>query len=324
MVMEFPRQLSPMLPTASAELPTDPERWAWELKFDGFRALVFCDGQGGLEIQSRSLRSMTFAYPELLSLARALGRPCVLDGELVAVDDSGKPNFELMQERLGFHPANGWRRRTPKHPIVYQVFDVLFLDERDLMGLPYRDRRAELERLGLAGENWLVPSVHTGPGALEVQTASRAAGLEGMVAKHLGSRYAAGQRSPAWRKVKNWSRQEFVIGGVSLDLAGAGGWLGGLLLGCSTPAGLSYCGGVEMGFGPGTVEALRELMPQLRREMTPFHDREPRPHHVYFEPALVCEVQFLEWTSLGHVRHASFKGFVFDKEPAAVARESEG
>lgn len=320
--MAIPRRLAPMLPSAASELPTDPERWAWELKHDGFRALVFCEGQGDLEIQSRSLKSMTFAYPELRALSRAIGRQCILDGELVAVDENGRPSFELMQERLGFHPANNWRRHSPKHPVVYQIFDLLYLDGRELMPLPYQDRRGELERLGLEGEHWLVPSVHVGPGVVEVQAASREAGLEGLVAKQLNSRYLPGERSPAWRKCKNWSRQEFVIGGVSLDEAGSGGWLGGLLLGCYTDQGLSYCGKVEMKFGAGTVEALKELMPQLRRDRTPFFDRKPRPHHVYFEPALICEVQFLDWTSQGRIRHCSFKGFVFDKDPSGVRRDA--
>lgn len=311
-----------MLPVPG-ELPTDPEQWAWEVKYDGFRAVVFCNEQGETRIQSRSLRPMTFAYPELADLGKAIGRPCVLDGEIVAVDEEGRPNFELMQERTGFFPEEKRRRRNRQiFPVVYQVFDLLYLDGRCLMRLPYRARRDELERLHIAGEHWHVPTIHLGPGARELQAASRQAGLEGLVAKRLESAYFPGERSPHWRKCKNWSRQEFVIAGYRYDEEGSQGWLGGLLLGCYTDQGLSYCGAVEAGYRPDTVSALGQIFPQLERPTNPFYNRQTKPHYRFLEPVLIGEVQFLDWTSLGHIRHASFKGFVFDRDPGGVRRET--
>ncbi len=320
--MSLPAELSPMLPVAAREVPAEESGWAYEVKFDGFRALAFCsDGQ--TRLQSRSLKSMTFFYPELAPLAAVIGRSCLLDGEIVAFNEAGRPDFERMQTRTGFFPDESRIRRPPglQYPICYQVFDLLYLDERSLLSLPYSARRARLEELGLLSEHWMVPSIHRGAGGQALLQASRAAGLEGLVAKRLDSAYFPGQRSDHWRRIKNWCRQEFVIGGYKEDPEGADGWLGGLMLGCFQGDELHYAGTVEVGFAQETVGALKELLPRLERPRTLFVNRQAESTHVYLEPVLVCEVQFLDWTSHGKIRQASFKGFVLDKEPRCVVRE---
>lgn len=320
--MSLPAELSPMLPQAFAQVPADESGWAYEVKFDGFRALAFCS-DGLTRLQSRSLKNMSYFYPELASLAAAVGRPCLLDGEIVAFNEEGKPDFERMQARTGFFPEEGKHRRPPglQFPICYQVFDLLYLDDRSLLALPYEERRVHLEGLGLVGPHWMVPSIHRGAGGQALLEASRAAGLEGLVAKRLDSQYLPGQRSVHWRKIKNWCRQEFVIGGYKKDPEGTDGWLGGLMLGCFQNDELHYAGTVEVGFARETVQALKELLPRLERPRTLFVNREVEPTHVYLDPVLVCEAQFLDWSSHGKIRHASFKGFVLDKDPRAVVRE---
>lgn len=316
--MSLPASIDPMLPRASATLPPRSAEWAFEVKFDGFRALLFCEPDG-VRVQSRNQRDMTAWYPELQGLR---GRCAILDGEIVASDAEGRPDLELMQLRAGFtSPRSPVRSRAELVAISYQIFDLLHLDDRSLLRRPYRERRALLESLELKGSHWLTPSNHVGSDAAKLLQASRAAGLEGLVAKRLESRYEPGDRSGAWLKIKNWQRQEFVIGGWRHDRDGTDGWLGALMLGCHDDEGFTYCGSVEAGFRPDTVSALVALLPTLERGTSPFHNRPAKKGEHFVEPVLVAEVQFIGWSHGGAIRHASFKGFVFDKQPGDVRRE---
>lgn len=318
-----------MLPTQARQLPSPAERWAFEVKHDGFRALLFCEPER-VRVQSRNLRQMTMFYPELQELARIVGgRHAVLDGELVAYDEQGRPCFESMQKRAGMHEDEGLflrlRRRRPSQlrvPVAYQIFDLLYLDGQSVCHLPYRERRERLLSLGLHGPHWLTPSNHEGPGADELLQATRDAGLEGLVAKRLDSPYLPGERSDYWYKIKNWCRQEFVVGGWREDREeGAGGWLGALLLGYYENGQLLYAGGVEVGFTVEAVEALAEILPTLTRAECPFVGRTSKRRAHYLDPLLVVEVQFIGWSTKGSIKHAAFKGFVLDRPPAAVRRE---
>ncbi len=315
-----------MLPMAARQVPENAGRWAFEVKHDGFRALLFCEPER-VRIQSRNLRQMTHFYPELQALAR--GRSMLLDGELVAYDDEGRPSFEALQKRAGMHEDEGFfvrlRRRKgmrPRVPVAYQIFDLLYLDGRSLCHLPYHQRRQQLLALDLHGPHWLTPSNHEGEGAAELLQATREAGLEGLVAKRLDSPYLPGERSDNWFKIKNWCRQEFVVGGWREDReAGAGGWLGSLLLGYYEEGQLLYAGGVEVGYTPEAVEALAELLPALETSECPFVGRTSKRRACYVQPLLVVEVQFIGWTTKGSIKHAAFKGFVLDRPPSAVSKE---
>jgi len=318
-----------MLPMASRELPGQAERWAFEIKHDGFRAIVFC-GPDRVRIQSRNLRQMTSFYPELQELARVIGaRQVVLDGELIAYEE-GRPSFEALQKRAGMLEEEGFflklrRRRRARQavPVAYHIFDLLYLDGQSVCHLPYRERRQLLLSLALQGSHWLTPSNHEGPGAAELLAATRAAGLEGLVAKRLDSPYLLGERSDNWLKIKNWCRQELVVGGWREDREeGAGGWLGALLLGYYDNGQLLYAGGVEAGFTSEAVEILAELLPGLSRPDCPFAGRTSKRKARYVEPLLVVEVQFIGWSTQGSIRHAAFKGFVLDRPPSAVRRET--
>ena len=309
-----------MLATLATRLPDDDRAWAHEFKWDGVRALVFVEG-GEVCIQGRRNDDITLRYPELAGLGPALGgRSAALDGEVVALDDEGRPSFQLLQHRMHVSSALEARRRMAELPAAYMAFDLLSLDGRDLMAEPYTERRGLLEGLGLSGGYWQVPPSYPGNGPA-VLAASRAAGLEGIVAKKLDSVYEPGRRSRCWLKLKNLYRQEFVVGGWSEGEGIRSSHFGSLLIGYYGDDGLHYAGNVGTGF---TEKALAELIARLRplrRDTSPFVDLPRAPHVVFVEPVLVAEVEFRQWTDDGRLRAPAFKGLRDDKDPRQVVRE---
>ena len=206
-----PEGLRPMNATLGTRPPAG-DGWAWELKWDGIRALAYVDG-GRLRLFTRNGNEVTHRYPELRGLGVALGpRDAVLDGEIVALDENGRPSFELLQRRMHVESPSVIRRLAGEVPAVYMVFDVLWLDGHSLMSLPYRDRRARLHELDLTGASWQAPPHEVGDGAATREVSERF-GLEGVVAKRLDSIYEPGRRSRQWIKIKYTTRQEFVVGG---------------------------------------------------------------------------------------------------------------
>ena len=317
----LPKDIVPML-ARPGPLPRDEQHWAYEIKWDGVRAIAYVT-PGELRLQSRNLRDVTRSYPELRALARELGsRSAVLDGEIVALDDQGRPSFARLQERMHVESESSARRRAEHTPVIYMIFDLLYFDGRSLMHEPYSQRRLRLDELGLSGSSWQTPATHHGDGtALLSATAEQ--GLEGLVAKRLESPYEPGRRSGAWLKVKNTRSRELVIGGW---VGGAGrrrGRLGALLLGHYDPEGrLIYAGRVGTGFSERTLKELGRQLAALARSDSPFaaHRLLPRDAH-YVEPRLVAEVEFSEWTAEGQLRHPSFKGLRDDKDAREVVRE---
>jgi len=226
-----------MQPTAVRELPADQASWAFEPKWDGYRALGHVVG-GGLALRSRNGVDMAGWFPELGGLAGAVGgRGAVLDGEVVAFDDRGRPSFEALQQRMA---GRAGRRRGA--PVTYLVFDLLWLDGRLLTGLPYTERRRLLEDLAVAGDAWQTVGSFPGAGtALLAATAEQ--GLEGVVAKRLASTYQPGRRTRHWLKVKHYQRETFLVGGFVPDQAARSGpcWSAcptrGTRAGCGSPDG---------------------------------------------------------------------------------------
>jgi bifunctional non-homologous end joining protein LigD len=317
-----PGEVAPMAATSADRLPADGERWAFEFKWDGVRALVFVEG-GQVCVQGRRLNDVSDRYPELAPLGEALGgRDAVLDGEIVAIDDRGRPNFQLLQQRMHVSSAAEAHRRMAQVPVAWLGFDVLALDGETTVDRPYTERRALLEELPVAGPSWQVPPSHPADGVAVLQ-ASRAAGLEGVVAKRVDSRYEIGRRSRCWLKLKNHLRQEVVIGGW---LAGGGARaerFGSLMVGYYDGGELRYAGNVGTGFTEQRLEELTALLAELRRDTSPFTDLPRLPGRMVFvEPKLVAEVEFTHWTDDGRLRNPSFKGVRDDKEPTEVVRES--
>ena len=206
-------------------LPSPDEAYAYEFKWDGVRALTYIR-EGEVCVESRNLLDVTGQYPEVTGVGEKLdGRTAVLDGEIVALDKKGRPSFQLLQGRMHIGAAAEVRRRMVETPVAYLVFDVLYLDGKSTMRLPYTERRALVEELPIAGPCCQVPPSTVGNGSA-VKEASERTGLEGVMAKRLDSIYEPGKRSRAWLKVKNHQRQEFVIGGWSVGEVEFSGWTG--------------------------------------------------------------------------------------------------
>src|SRR6188472_135547 len=316
----FPAQLVPML-AKLAPLPAKDEGWAAEVKWDGVRAIAYCR-PGRIELQTRNLNVVTAQYPEVRRLARQLGaRDAILDGELVAFDEQGRPSFERLQQRIHQTDASVVRRRMKSHPVTYVLFDLLYLDGQDLTAEPYARRRELLEGLELGGESWQTPGYSAGHAA-ELLAASAEQRLEGIVLKRLDSRYAPGKRSGAWLKVKTVGRQEFVIGGWVAGEGRRRGRIGAILLGAFDPEGeLLYAGKVGTGFSEGDLDELLEQLRPLARDTNPFARRRGPRNANFVEPRLVAEIEFREMTAEGMVRHGSFKGLREDKPAVEVRLE---
>jgi bifunctional non-homologous end joining protein LigD len=315
----FPESIVPMLARLD-KLPAKEEGWAAEVKWDGVRAIAYCR-PGRLALQTRNLREVTPQYPEVRRLSRQLGaRDAVLDGELVAFDDKGRPSFSHLQQRIHQTSEAVVRSRMKTHPVTYVIFDLLYLEGSDLMTEPYSHRRELLDGLELAGPNWQTPAYSTGH-ARELLAASGERGLEGLVLKRLDSAYSPGKRTGEWLKVKNTGRQEFVIGGWMPGQGRRRGQLGSLLIGHYDDDELRYAGKVGTGFSESDLAMLKKRLEPLERKTNPFAgNRGPREAR-FVEPRLVAEVELRELTGDGMVRHGSFKGLREDKPASKVVRE---
>jgi bifunctional non-homologous end joining protein LigD len=323
----MPERIVPML-AGAGELPRSQQNWSFEVKWDGVRAIAYVK-PGRLRLESRNLREITDGYPEVRGLLRDLGmREVVLDGEIVAFDDHGRPSFERLQRRMHVTSASAVRRLSGSMPVVYAIFDLLYLDGRNLMGLPYAQRRARLEELGLGGPAWRVPAAHPGQGTRLLE-ATGAQNLEGVVAKRLDSRYEPGRRSGAWVKIKHTRRQELVIAGWLPGEGRRTDRIGALLMGVYQGSGsdrhLRYAGRVGTGFTDRTLQELAAKLEPLRCDDCRLEGAPKLPANtVFVEPSLVAEIEFREWTSDGVMRAPSYKGLRDDKEAVAVTREAAG
>jgi bifunctional non-homologous end joining protein LigD len=318
----MPVRIVPMMARTSTGLPREEERWSFEVKWDGVRAIAYAH-PGRLRLESRNLNEVTGAYPEVRGVLEDLGmHEAVLDGEIVAFDDQGRPSFERLQRRMHVSSASAVRRLAASIPVVYAIFDLLYLDGRSLMELPYRERRERLEELELGGRAWRVPAAHTGGGE-RLLAATEAQGLEGVVAKRLDSRYEPGRRSGAWLKVKNTRRQELVIGGWVPGEGRRSKRIGALLMGFYQGRGFVYAGRVGTGFTEASLDELVARLEPFRRKSSPFAGAQKLPRGtVFVEPCLVAEVEFREWTRDGVMRAPSFKGLRDDKSRFEVVLET--
>jgi bifunctional non-homologous end joining protein LigD len=274
-------------------LPSDDERWAYEVKYDGYRTLAFIDG-GGARLQSTKQLDVTATYPELAELPGSVhAATAILDGELAVLDDRGRPRFELMQRH--------------DRQAVYFVFDVLRVDEHDTIALPYEDRRRLLSQLVEPGANWQVPAHRVGGGP-ELLAATGEQELEGIMAKRLGSTYVPGKRSSNWRKVKHRRRIDVVVGGVTEGSGNRTSTFGSLLVGRWDGDRLVFAGGVGSGFGQALLESLTPRLRSLGTEACPFDPVPPASYRRtawWVEPVLTATIEMTELTNDGLVRQAS-------------------
>ncbi|PSL01536.1 bifunctional non-homologous end joining protein LigD [Haloactinopolyspora alba] len=315
----MPTSIRPMAATPSA-LPAQESGWGFEIKWDGVRVVTHAT-PGRLRLFGRDGQEFTGRYPELDALGEQIGtRRVILDGEIVAFDDEGQPSFQRLQPRIHAASEADARHGSRTAPVIYVIFDVLYAGGRSLLRHRYEDRRHQLTDLGLAGPHWQVPTVDIGEGSPLLE-ATRAQGLEGVIAKRLDSPYRPGRRSRDWLKIKNVHRQEVVIGGWTPGQGSRADDFGALLVGYRDSGGLRYAGKVGTGFDLATRRMLRSELDALHTRDSPFTGRQPQRDAVFAEPRLVCEVEFAQWTSDGTLRHPTYQGLRRDKDPQEVVRE---
>jgi len=309
--------MSPMLATAG-RLPSGPG-WSYEFKWDGVRVLALFAG-GSPQLYARSGAVVTAAYPEVAALSLPPGS--LLDGEMVVLDEAGRPSFTALAERMHVRERARAARLAAALPVTYMIFDLLGYDGRTLIDLPYAERRARLDALGLAGPHWMVPPVF-GDGAA-TEAAARENDLEGVVAKRLSAPYLPGARSGDWIKVKFERTGDYVVGGWRSGVRR----LGGLLVGVPGPDGrLLFRGRVGGGIG-GVAEAkLLAALGPLATDRSPFADgavpRDDASGAHWVEPGLVVEVRYGNRTPDGRLRFPRFLRLRTDKAPADCVEEDD-
>ena len=307
------RTYRPMLATLAEALPHG-EEWAYEVKWDGYRALGYIRA-GEPKLVSRNGNDLTARFPEIAkALAKAARSPeCVVDGEVCALDEQGRPSFSAMQQG---------KRGTA---LVYEIFDVLELDGIPTVDLPFVDRRERLTALLDRRVRNVQVSDYFEDGAA-LLAAANAQGLEGVMAKRRTSRYCEGKRTRDWLKVKTHGEQEFVIVGYTKGEGRRASRFGSLVLATYEGDALRWVGNVGTGFDERTLERLLAKLEPLRRDPSPLTEIPKMPKVrkadvVWVEPELVAEVRFAEWTHDGHLRAPVFLGLRDDKSPRDVHRE---
>lgn len=311
------RFVTPMAALLVDALPSGDD-WLYEAKFDGYRALAVKDGSK-VKLLSRKGNDLTADYPAIRQTVEALKtKTAILDGEIVAFDESGRPSFQHLHHRSA-QPA----------AIRYFAFDLLLLDGKDLQAEPLEERRARLKKI-VSGTD--VQFSEELPGtADDVIQAVTEVGLEGVIAKRRDSRYESGKRSGMWQKFKVQLRQEFVIGGYKPENAN----FQSIVVGYYENRKLRFAARVRAGFTAAQRAALFELLRPLKTEQCPFTDLPSRRTGHWGEgvtaedmtilrwvkPQLVAEIAFTEWTRDGNLRHSAFVGLRSDKDARAVVRE---
>ena len=316
----MPARIEPMMAKLGTAVPTPDAAWGFEFKWDGIRAVAYVEG-GRVRLLSRSGEDITPRYPEVHAMGRAIGsREVILDGEVVALDEKGRPSFEQIQQRMGLTSETDIRRKMKVVPVTYMLFDLLWQDGHSALDRPYAERRGMLEALKLAGDSWQTPPYEKGGGQVMLD-ASAKAGLEGVMAKKLDSKYEPGRRSGVWVKVKNHSRQELVIGGWLEGEGRRRGYPGALLVGYYDKGKFVYAGKVGTGFTDAMLDKLLTLMKPLEQAASPFDVGSPPKKAHFIKPKLVGEFEFVEWTKSGQLRAPTFKGLRTDKPARKVVRE---
>ena len=314
-----PAFVEPMAAKIVQELP-EGDQWLYEVKWDGYRALLMKHG-ARVQIRSRNNKDLTSTYPTVAAgAARLKADSTIVDGEIVALDASGRPSFQALQHRTA----------KSGHTIGFYAFDVLHLDGKDLTPLPLVTRKAHLPRL-LTGTGLLLSDSLPGTAAQVIEAVSRL-GLEGVVAKRKDSRYQSGERSGAWQKLKLDQQQEFVVGGYRPGNLG----VDALLVGVYEGKRLQFTGKVRAGMNPPVRRALADALKPLHATRCPFVNlpttrvgrwgsgvtAEEMTELQWVKPQLVVQIRFVEWTADSQLRHSAFLGVRSDKSASAVRRET--
>jgi bifunctional non-homologous end joining protein LigD len=314
-----PAFIEPMAAKLVKQLPRG-DGWLYELKYDGYRALVLKHG-ADIEIRSRNNKELTPMYPQVVAAgARLKAKTAVVDGEIVALDAKGRPSFQVLQHRAA-HAG---------HHIVFYAFDLLHLDGLDLTGAPLDARRARLT--AVVAQSGLLLSADLPGDPTDIVAAVRAMGLEGVIAKHRDSVYEPGERSGAWQKLKLELQQGFVVGGYRPGNNG----MDSLLVGYYSGSRLMFAGKVRAGFVPHVRRQLSAKLRPLHVDQCLFMNlpdskssrwgggvTEDEMHEIqWVKPQLVVQIRFVEWSAEGRLRHATYVGERTGEAARTVTREA--
>ena len=318
-IAKFPSRLSPMLATL-VDKPFDKEGWQYEIKWDGYRAVAFCN-KDKVELKSRNDKSFNEKFYPVHKAVQQWNINAVVDGEVVVLDEDGKSNFGALQN---------WRSEADGE-IYFYVFDLLWINGRDLMQIPLSERRTILKEI-IPESNIIRLSENFDVSGIEFFEAADKMGLEGIIAKRSDSTYSPGNRSKEWLKIKANKRQEMVIGGYTKNEDSSKAF-SSLLLGVYENGKLIYTGKVGTGFNnKQQTEMLKQFKPYIIKT-PPFTEipeinkpsrfRHDPPHAaaVWMKPELVCEVSYTEMTTDGIMRHPSFEAMRIDKQAKDVTKE---
>lgn len=317
--------ITPMLARLADSVP--PGEWLYEVKFDGFRAVAYKEGDA-LHLLSRTHHDLAPKFPEITEALQDLRtEEAIVDGEIVALDKDGRSSFQLLQ---------AYELGQERPPLCYYAFDLLALKGKSIRDLPLEERRKKLQSILPATGDIVKFSPSLGSDAAMLLKKAKALGLEGLIGKHAGSTYEVGRRTGAWIKLKLVTQQEFVIGGYT-DPTGARKHLGALLVGVHEKGKLVYSGKVGTGFNDAVLRDLHSRFKKLARTTCPFSDlpeeREGRygqgitasvmKRCHWLRPVLVCQVKFGEWTRDGRLRQPVYLGLRGDKKPRNIIREPQ-
>lgn len=308
-VSKLPRPLQPMLATL-IDAPFDNPDWVFESKWDGFRVVASVEA-GKATLYSRNGEVVTDRYAPVAKALERLHHDGVIDGELVALDDHGKSRFQLLQNA----------QRTTAN-LRYCIFDMMFLDGKDLRSLPLTERKERLRRIVPRSTHLMFSRHRRGQGTRYFEEAAKN-GEEGIIAKRASSAYVSGVRSKNWLKIKTGRRQEVVIVGFTAPRRSRK-YFGALVIALRDDKRWRYAGHVGTGFSHAMLEELHAKLWPLRTKKSPFSQRvKDEAVTTWVTPKLVGEVKFTEWTSAGEMRHPAFLGLREDKQPQDVVLEKE-
>ena len=310
----MPEFVHPQLATLVKDAPTGNE-WLHELKFDGYRLLCYLH-RGSVRLWTRNQKDWTAKFPNVVKALQKLRvQSAILDGEVVALDSSGRSSFQTLQQAI---------HKTSGKGLVLEVFDVIYLEGFNLTRTPLVERKRVLEELmaTVRSDRVLRYSDHVEGNGPKFWKQAWDFGIEGIVSKRADSPYES-TRSHNWQKVKCLKRQEFVIAGYTLSDKGLP--FSSLVLGVYDKGKLIYAGRAGTGFSTKARVELKKMLDRIARPTKPFAEIPKDPglrRAVWAEPKLVGEVAFAEWTNEGVIRHPSFQGLREDKKPTEVIREN--
>ena len=308
----------PMLATSWNE-PFSDSDWGFEVKWDGVRTLLYYDG-AEVQLRSRSGLDVTATYPELTGFSA--DGPVILDGEIIALDENGRPSFGQLQKRMNLSSVHLVNDAIATTPVSFMVFDVLHYHGSPTLSMPWAERREILTALDLEPPFLVSEAIAEDPSDLWRFVVDR--NLEGIVAKRLASRYKPGVRTPDWRKITKTRTVRALVGGYTQGDGGRANSFGALLLGLWADEGLRWIGAVGTGFSDSDLSAIREALDEMVLDRSPFAPNQDLPRNVtWVFPQLVAMVEYKEWTSVSRLRAPVFKGFTVDP-PGSVDWASEG